>query len=268
MAVLLQHAERGARLVVEVVHVRLAHELQQVVVALVGLRQQQQVVQLRLHVLAQRLVGGEVHLAAEDGLHALARLLLHRVARVGELHHARHDAVVGDGHRRHVQLGGAAHHVLDVREAVEQRVLGVVVQVYECHRVSAPSVGSRRTGSVVVGYARTSCHAGSGGVLAPSAEALARPCPTALKFRQFLGCHDTSPHAPSVRTNGGFCMDWTISDTHDGQAAQLRAPLQIPQLKNPRQSKKSIDRLPPPLKFFQFRNRACFKNAGRTVRVE
>lgn len=41
----------------------------------------------------------------------------------------------------------------------------------------------------------------------------------------FLGCHDTSPHAPDVRTNGGFCMDWTISDTHDGQAAQLRAPL-------------------------------------------
>ena len=97
----------------------LADEFQQVVVALVVLRQKQQVVQLRLHVLAQGLVGGEVHLAAKDGLHALARLLLHRVARVGEFHHARHDAVVGDSHRRHVQLGGAAHHVLDMGESVE-----------------------------------------------------------------------------------------------------------------------------------------------------
>ena len=133
-AVLLQHGEGGARLVVEVVHMGLADELQQVMVALVVLRQKQQVIQLRLHVLAQGLVGSEVHLAAEDGLHALARLLLDGVAGVGELHHAGHDAVVGDGHRRHIQLGGAAHHVLDVGEPVEQRVFRMVVQMDKCHR--------------------------------------------------------------------------------------------------------------------------------------
>jgi len=43
-------------------------------------------------------------------------------------------------------------------------------------------------------------------------------CPAApLPFRplsssvSFLGCHDTSPHAPGVRTNGGFCMDWALA---------------------------------------------------------
>ena len=112
-------------------------------------------VQLRLHVLAQRLVGSEVHLAAEDGLHALARLLLDGIAGVGEFHHAGHDAVVGDSHRRHVQLGGAAHHVLDMGEPVEQRVLGVIVQVDKCHRVSAPSIRSAAHGfQLWCGYAR------------------------------------------------------------------------------------------------------------------
>lgn len=44
-------------------------------------------------------------------------------------------------------------------------------------------------------------------------------CPaTPLPFRplsssvSFLGCHDTSPHAPGVRTNGGFCMDCNKGD--------------------------------------------------------
>ena len=32
------------------------------------------------------------------------------------------------------QLGGAAHHVLDVGESVEQRVFRMVVQMDKCHR--------------------------------------------------------------------------------------------------------------------------------------
>ena len=52
VAVLLQHGERRARLVVEVVDMRFADQVQQVVIALVGLRKEQQVVQLRLYVLA------------------------------------------------------------------------------------------------------------------------------------------------------------------------------------------------------------------------
>ena len=146
-AVLLQHAERGARLVVEVVDVRFADQLHQVVVALVRLSQQKQVEELGLRVLAQLLVGGEVHLAAVDGLDVLARLGFHLLAHLAQLRHAGHDAVVGDGHRRHVQIGGALHHVVDVRVAVEQGILGVIVQMNECHILCLLSV-SHALGSV------------------------------------------------------------------------------------------------------------------------
>ena len=133
LAVLLQHGERGAGLVVEVVDVRLADQLHQVVVALVRLGQQKQVVELRLAVALELLVGGEVHLAAVDGLDALAGLLLHLVAHLAQLRHARHHAVVGDGHGRHAEVGCALDHVVDVRMPVEQGILGMVVQVDECH---------------------------------------------------------------------------------------------------------------------------------------
>ena len=133
VAVLLQHGERRARLVVEVVNVRFADQVQQVVIALVGLRKEQQVVQLRLYVLAQLLVGGEVDLAAVDGLDLLARFLLNRRARVAQLRHARHDTVVGDSHGRHVEIGGATDHVLHMGQAVEQGIFGVIVQMYERH---------------------------------------------------------------------------------------------------------------------------------------
>ena len=131
--VLLQHGERRARLVVEVVDMRFADQVQQVVITLVSLRKEQQMVQLRLYVLAQLLVGGEVDLAAVDGLDLLARFLLDRRARVAQLRHARHDAVVGDSHRRHVEIGGATNHVLHVGQAVEQGIFGVIVQMYERH---------------------------------------------------------------------------------------------------------------------------------------
>ena len=236
VAVLLQHGEGGARLVVEVVHVGLADEFQQVVVALVVLRQKQQVVQLRLHVLAQGLVGGEVHLAAKDGLHALARLLLHRVARVGEFHHARHDAVVGDSHRRHVQLGGAAHHVLDMGEPVEQRVFRMVVQMDKCHRQPLRQ-GRRRTGSFML-WLCALCRVMLGRKHTADASPARRAAslPTALTFRHFLGCHDTSLSPHGVRTNSEFCMEcpprgecggpkqFFRRKSHDARSSDLRRP--------------------------------------------
>ena len=90
-------------------------------------------VELGLDVLAQFLVGGEVDLATVDGLDALARLLLDRVARVAELGHAAHHAVVGDRHRGHAEFGRAAHHVLHVGSAGEQGVFRVIVQMNESH---------------------------------------------------------------------------------------------------------------------------------------
>ena len=142
--VLLQHGERGARLVVEVVDVGFADQVQQVMVALVGLCQEKQMVQLRLHVLAQFLVGGEVNLAAVDGLDLLAGFLFDRSARVAELGHARHDAVVGDGDGGHVELGRAANHVLHVGKAVEQGIFGVVMQMNERHGYASNRLGNAR----------------------------------------------------------------------------------------------------------------------------
>ena len=144
MPVLLQHRERGARFVIEVVDMRFADQLEQVVIPLVGLRQQKQVVELRLHVLAKVLVNGEVHLAAVNGLDPLARLRLDRVASVAKLGHARHDAVVGDGDCGHAEIGRAAHHVLHVSRSVEQRIFGMVMQVDERHGSLASPVTERR----------------------------------------------------------------------------------------------------------------------------
>ena len=133
MAVFLQLRIGGARLVIVIVDVRLADQLQQVVVTLVRLGQQQQVVQPRLAIARQGVVGREVHLAPVDGLHLLARFLFHGGAGVAELGHAAHDAVVGNGDSGHVEFGGAAHHVFHMGHAVENRVFGMVVQMDECH---------------------------------------------------------------------------------------------------------------------------------------
>ena len=72
---------------------------------------------------------GDVHLAAEDRLHALL------LARLVELDRAEHVAVVGEGHGAHAERLRAADEVLELQRAVQQRVLRVDVQVDElgCH---------------------------------------------------------------------------------------------------------------------------------------
>ena len=51
-----------------------------------------------------------------------------------EVDHAEHRAVIRDRHRRHVHLLDALHQLLDVAESIQQRVLGVYVEMGECHR--------------------------------------------------------------------------------------------------------------------------------------
>ena len=48
-----------------------------------------------------------------------------------ELHDAEHDAVVRDRHTRHAELYGAVNEVRNSVCAVEQRILGVVMEVDE-----------------------------------------------------------------------------------------------------------------------------------------
>ena len=74
-------------------------------------------------VVAKHAVLGHVELAADNGLDAgLVRLLV-------EFERAVHGAVVGDGHRRHVEFFGALDQVADADGAVEHGILGVDVQM-------------------------------------------------------------------------------------------------------------------------------------------
>ena len=95
-------------------------------------------VQARLVLRSHLGVFSEIDFAAVDRLDARAGLLLDRIARVAQFRYAAHDAVVGNRHGGHAQVGGSTHHVLDLGCAVEHGILGVVVEVNECHSVLAP----------------------------------------------------------------------------------------------------------------------------------
>ena len=74
-------------------------------------------------VVAEHAVLGHVELAADDGFDpGLLRLFV-------EFERAVHGAVVGDGHRRHVEFLGALDEVTDADGAVEHGILGVDVQM-------------------------------------------------------------------------------------------------------------------------------------------
>ena len=143
--ILLEHLEGRARAIVEIVHMRFAHELHDVVIARIVLRQQNHMMKLLLALLLQGRIRGEVDLAAEDRFHPRARFRLHLVARIRKLRHARHNAMVGNGHRRHTQIGCALHHVVDLGGTVEQRVFRMVMKVDKSHK-QHPSIVGAETG--------------------------------------------------------------------------------------------------------------------------
>ena len=111
-----------ARLVVVALEVAEAGELDQVRVAgVVGGEQREVGVAL----LVRLAVVGDVDLAADDGLDAGV------AGRLPELDGARHRAVVGEADRRHLELGGPRDEVGNPARPVEDRVLGVDVEVDE-----------------------------------------------------------------------------------------------------------------------------------------
>ena len=139
LAVLLDQLVVDAGTVVLALHPGDGVELHQVVVALVVHGQQDQVVPVAPVALAHFLVGAvgvalrvDVELAADDRLDAglLAGLV--------EVDGPEHVAVVGDGQRPHARRQRLLHVVLDLGGAVEQRVVGVVVQVDEARVGNAP----------------------------------------------------------------------------------------------------------------------------------
>ncbi len=116
-----------ARLVIEALGVAGRHELDEVVVALVGLGQQNEVVRRLTYIaaLGQPAAGRDIHLAAEDRLHAAL------LGMVVEDDRRKHVAVLGHRQRRHLEPGSLVEQLIDAARAVEQRELGVTMKVNE-----------------------------------------------------------------------------------------------------------------------------------------
>ncbi len=118
-----------ARIIIEAFQLGRRGDLEQVLVTGLVLGQQQQVggAPVLLGVMFLHRAGRQVGFQPDDGLDAGL------LGGVVELDHAEHGAVVGDGQGRHVHLLGALDQLLDVREAIQQGVFGVDVQVGEGH---------------------------------------------------------------------------------------------------------------------------------------
>ena len=116
-----------ARLVVHALHLPDGAEAHEVDVALVIGRQQREVARVAVDAaLAQQpRPGGDVDLAADD------RLDPGFLACLVEVDRAVHDAVIGERDRGHLELGRPRDHGVDATGPIEQRVLGVVVEVNE-----------------------------------------------------------------------------------------------------------------------------------------
>src|SRR5437879_4621194 len=116
-----------AGLVVHPLHLADRAELHEVEVALVARGEQGEVAGVAVDAaLAQEArAGRDVDLAAHNRLDSgfLARLV--------EVDGAVHDAVVGDGQGGHLELGRSLHERVDAAGPIEQRELGVVVEVDE-----------------------------------------------------------------------------------------------------------------------------------------
>ena len=99
--------------------------MQQVHVPGLVFSQQQQVIRIpvQLWVAVSHPPRRHVRLQPDHRLHASL------VRRLVEVDHAEHGSVIGDRHRRHLHLFDTLHQLLDVAESIQQRVLGVYVQM-------------------------------------------------------------------------------------------------------------------------------------------
>ena len=138
LVVFLQFMTVCTRTTVETVHPRVAHEFDEVLIAVGILRQYDEVIAtlvisglLQVHVATTR----HIHLTAEDRLEGFEAVFLtlfvHAVADVVKFLNAEHVAVIGDGHALHTVADGFIYKLLDTRLSVEDRVVGMYMQMYE-----------------------------------------------------------------------------------------------------------------------------------------
>ncbi len=114
--------------VVEAVQIGVRGELEQIAPALIGFREQHEVESAGAGGAGRPLeaiTGRDVRFDSQDRLDAGS------AGRAVELDGAEEVAVIGDGHRVHAQLGHPIDQAADAVAAVEERVLGVQVQVDE-----------------------------------------------------------------------------------------------------------------------------------------
>ena len=135
-----------AGLVVVALEMRRGDQLDQVLVADLVPGQQHEVMVHVAHaaralLLLEARPGGDIHLAAQDGLDA--RLLGRRV----EFDRPEHVAVVGHGQRGKIQLFGPGHQPVETAGGIEQRELGVQVQMGEVGGHRAPTMRTKRLGN-------------------------------------------------------------------------------------------------------------------------
>ena len=138
LVVALQVGPVRARLVVVAVHPRARYQFNKVFVSLVVFGQDDEVVATIVsHGLVLVLLGAscDIHLTSEDGLEGFEALRLALLvdlgAAVGQLLHAIHHAMVGDGHAPHAVPDGLLHEVGYLRLAVKDGVVRMDVQMYE-----------------------------------------------------------------------------------------------------------------------------------------
>ena len=119
----------NARMVVHALQLRGGGDLEQVAVARFVFREQEQVRGLFIELCVAVFHAARRHVGfqPDDGLDPVGD------GGVVEFDHPKHRAVVGDGDRGHVHLLDALRQLLDIREAVEERVVGVDVEVGEAH---------------------------------------------------------------------------------------------------------------------------------------
>ena len=180
-----------ARLVVVALEVAEARQLDQVAVArVVGGEEREVGVALLLGPTVVR----DVDLAAEDRLHALLSSLLVQLDR------ARQRAVVGQRDRRHLELGRARGERRNAAGSVENRVLGVDVEMDEGrlgHSVEHPIAGPGP---------HPFAEAFALEVTRLVARGPAGPCPGSDPSHVRRGreqCHDLAPISPQLRVRNG-----------------------------------------------------------------
>ncbi len=133
----------NARIVVKAFQLTGRSNLEQVLVPLFVLCQQQQVITVfvALRVAVTHTPGGHVSLQPDN------RFYPGLFGGMEELDHPEHGAMIGDGNRVHVHLFRPGNQLLDVAEAVQERIFGVNMKVGKGHysRSSANATNKIKT---------------------------------------------------------------------------------------------------------------------------